>query len=386
MEARLYADSFAKQFGKEGSFLEFLKSSDERALWKKKLTSSLRFEALEEGTKIAEELTEQFREDGKEGVISDTIANTKLVLKTEDGYWPVRTCAIKTILDRAQISGSALQKVPKPVLARMLNDCMTVGKGNALVKYLDDKVSAVHGGDAKDYAVLGLAELFRKTTKFLHDKFPGTEYRGATYDHSLVSCIWELKNDSKLVSAYVESLERHSAGNSSVTPSVRLTSSDVGISGANLYPQLLTGEGRIIPLGSPLKLEHKNGATMADFEEKLEMLYSQYENAVKKLTALLDIYIKYPVNTMMGVMKKIGIPKGLAFEAIELFKVQRGTEPCTAHDVYYGIAEVIYMVQAKGKADKKTTLGVKVMQMEENVMRALNIHWKDYDIPGEMKW
>ena len=386
MEARIYADNFSQQFKTEGSFLEFLKNSDSRAEWKTQQTKSLRFVALDEGTETTERLIEHYRELGKEGVISDTIANTSLVLKAEGNYYPVRSCAIKTILDRAQISGKALQKVPKKVLARMLNDCMNVGKGNALVKYLDDKISAVHGGDAADYAVLELAELFRMTAEFLRDNYPGAEYKGGTFDHSLVSAIWELKNDDDLVEAYHESLKRHGIEAAVITPSVRLASSDVGISGANLYPQLLTGSGKIIPLGSPLKLEHKHGVTLKDFEKKLDMLYSQYQNSLKKLTGLLEIYIHNPVNTMIGVMKKIGIPKGLGMEAVELFKVQYGTGACSAHDIYYGISEVIYMVQASGKADKKTTLGMKVMQMEENVMRALNVHWKDYDIPGDIRW
>lgn len=386
MEARIYADNFSQQFNTEGTFLEFLKDSDSRAIWKTIRTKALRFKALEEGSYSTEKLIEDYREQGKEGVISDTFANTSLVLESDGKCYPVRTCAIKTILERAQISGRALTKVPKKVLARMLNDCMNVGQGNALVKYLDDKISAVHGGDETDYAILELAELFRMTAEFLRENFPGTEYKGGTFDHSLVSAIWELKNNDALVQAYHDSLERHGIASETVTPSVRLASSDVGISGANLYPQLLTGAGRIIPLGSPLKLEHKHGATLSDFEKKLNMLYSQYQNALKKLTGLLDIYIHNPVNTMIGVMKKIGIPKGLGMEAVELFKVQYGTAPCSAHDIYYGIAEVINMVQASGKADKKTTLGVKVMQMEENVMRALNVHWREYDIPGDIRW
>ena len=201
-----------------------------------------------------------------------------------------------------------------------------------------------------------------------------------------MSAIWELSGEDELIQTYKDSMERHGIPAAALTPSVRLASSDVGISGANLYPQLLTGDGRIIPLGNPLKLEHKNGASLEDFREKLSFLYSQYQNALKKLTVLLDVYIKYPVNTMTGVMKKLGIPKGLAFEAIDLFKHQFGTAPCSAHDIYYGISEVIFMVQTKADADSKGTIGMKVMKMEETVMRALQIRWQDYDIPGELYW
>ena len=178
MVAKLYADNYAQQFGEEGFLLEFLSGSDSRARWETQQTNALRFEALEDGSEITDQLIETYREQGKEDVIRDTIANTQLVLKLGDEYLPVRSCAIKTILDRAQISGSALKKVSKPILARMLNDCMNVGKGNALVKYLDDKISAVHGGDKSDYAVLEMAELFRMTAAFLHENYPEAVYRG----------------------------------------------------------------------------------------------------------------------------------------------------------------------------------------------------------------
>ena len=287
---------------------------------------------------------------------------------------------------RAQINGSSLKKVEKSVLARILNYCLNVGDGEALMKFTEDKISAVHGGDKSDYAVLDMAILFSKTAEFLRASFPGTVYKGGTFDHSLVSALWELSDQDELVNTYKAVLAKNDIEAAGLTPSVRLVTSDVGISGANLYPQLLTDKGRIIPLGSSLKLEHKNGATMADFEENLTMLYSQYESALKKLASLIEIRIANPVNTMLGVMKKIKIAKKLAFEAIDLFKHQYGEGPCTAHDIYYGIAEVIFMTQTAESKEHKTTAGMKVVQAEENVMKALSIRWKEYDVPGDVKW
>ena len=109
MEARIYADDYSQKFGNgtEETFLEFLKGSDKRAAWKTQQTKSLHFEALEEGSEMEQRLAEKYREQGKEGVIHDTLAHTKLLLQTEDSLYPVRSCAIKTILDRAQISGGA---------------------------------------------------------------------------------------------------------------------------------------------------------------------------------------------------------------------------------------------------------------------------------------
>ena len=71
-----------------------------------------------------------------------------------------------------------------------------------------------------------------------------------------------------VVKTYKDLLALHSVRCRELKASVRLTTSDVGISGANLYPSLIV-DGRNIPLGSPLKLEHKNKATMDDFEKRM---------------------------------------------------------------------------------------------------------------------
>lgn len=195
----------------------------------------------------------------------------------------------------------------------------------------------------------------------------------------MVTALWTLNGNSELLETYKNLLDMHGVTCREMTASVRLTSSDTGVSGANLYPTLLA-DGKNIPIGSPLKLEHKHGASMKDFENKLVMLYSQYDLAMNNLKNLVSITIKNPVNAMMGVMKKIGIPKKLAMEALEKFKAMHGGGFCSAHDIYYGIAEVIFMMQCSGEN------GIKITQMEETVARALNVRWQDYDIPGELKW
>lgn len=58
-----------------------------------------------------------------------------------------------------------------------------------------------------------------------------------------------------------------------MVPALRFSTSDVGMSGANLYPIFLAGAGsRIVPLGYPIRTEHKNGVSMQYFEEQLGLV------------------------------------------------------------------------------------------------------------------
>lgn len=379
-ESRVFADNFGTTFTEENSFLQFLKERYWNSWWQVKPASNLHFIALDEESKDVDQTVDEYRQLKMEDVIKDTMENTRLLLKAECRSYPVRSCAIKSILDRAKVGGSALSKVEKSVLAKILNYCLDVSTGNALLRFSDGKISAVHGGDESEYAILEMPELFEAMAKYLNDTYSGCTFAGASYDHSIATALWEINADS-MIDAYKQALEDHGLTYERLKPALRLTTSDVGVSGANIYPMLLVGrDEKTLTLGSPLKLEHKAGATLDKFKAQLPMIYSQYSVAIGNLTNLLKIEINHPANCFLGVSKKIGVTKKLAFEALELFESQNGDAPCTAHEIYYGISEVIFLMQCKGES------GVRLAQMEENIARAFTVRWHDYDVSGEAKW
>ena len=69
-------------------------------------------------------------------------------------YYPVRSTAYKSLLDRAKISGSALPKLSRQRLASVLNDCLELYSSETLLLIRDEKISAAHSGDSMDYSVL----------------------------------------------------------------------------------------------------------------------------------------------------------------------------------------------------------------------------------------
>lgn len=379
MKEKVFADDFQKNFLKEEDFLDFISEREENSYWKRQQSNELRFFALDDNN-VSDNIPHQLKES-EIPVFEDTMEHTRLILKVTDHIYPVRSCAVKSILERAKVSGNALNKVEKNVLARILNYCMEVASGEALLRFCEDKISAVHGGDPSDYAVLEIPELFRKTVEYLQNNFTGYTFAGASYDHSIATALWELSNDEDLIKEYKKLLEKSKIYDDIMKVGLRLTTSDTGYSGANLYPLLFIGsESKILPLGSPLKLEHKNGADIKDFDNQLNLLYSQYSKAIGGLQKLTNITLFHPLNAMSGVMKKIGIPKKLAYEAIDVFIEQNGDFPCTAYEAYIGISEVIHILQSE------CISGSKIVKTEENIARAVHIRWKDYDIPGELKW
>ncbi len=99
-ETRVFADGYRGVFQNQEDFLECLKSIGRNSFWERKTSKNLRLVAITSGSKVEEELKQMY-EGLDEDIITDTIINTGLLLKIKNQYYPVRDCAIKSILDRA---------------------------------------------------------------------------------------------------------------------------------------------------------------------------------------------------------------------------------------------------------------------------------------------
>lgn len=182
-ETRIYADAFETTFANTKEMLEFLAERAKASQWIRKPTRMLRLVPLEkEAETIEKACTKQL-----EGIVEDTEKNTQLVLKINGEVYPVRDCAMHTILKRAGVSGTGLRKLEKATYAKVINYCLKVARGDALIKIADGKVSAVHGGDEHDYCVLDMEAVFSMTCDYLKAHFSGSAYLegSGTYDHSI---------------------------------------------------------------------------------------------------------------------------------------------------------------------------------------------------------
>lgn len=378
-EAKIYADEFQTTFANTKEMLDFLASRGQNSQWIRKPTRLLRLLPLE---KEADKLKGSSG-NSMDDILEDTEKNTNLLLKVNGETYPVRNCAIQTILSRARVSGYGLRDLETATYAKVVNYCLKVAKGDALIKIADGKVSAVHGGDEHDYSILDMREIFATTSEYLQVHFKGSEYMEGSgmYDHSIVSATWKLGGNQELLDTYRKALRDNGLEDKVEAPALRLTSSDVAASGANLYPMLLCeSSSRTISLGSPIKLAHEKRATLTDFRNNLSLICSRYQDAITNLSILMDIEIRHPSNCLRLVMRKIGIRKKLINQVVELYEAQNGTGPCTAHDLYYAMNEASFFGACEGLQ------GYSIIKLEEDITRALSLDWKEFDVGGAIKW
>lgn len=363
-----YHDEFAKYFDDELSFHEYLAEIDSRAQWLRVSAKRLKVLTMTEVPEFSEEA-------GKQEILADTKKHTGLLLKIPQGVYPLGKTAVGTLKDRARIKGTALSDVKKQVLANILNECLKVAKGDALLRISEGKVRGVLSGDEKDYAIISMPELFMIASAYISAD-QGARFRYGYADHNMAQISWQIIS-TELTKAYGELMEEHGKKPfGDIRVLIRVTSSDVGASGANIFYSMLDGNHTII-LGEALRIKHQYKRGLEEFTCNMESLFQYYKQKLKNIGRLCDIQIRYPVNTLAELMKKQSFGKKLIAETVERFKAAFGEEPCSAYEVYCGLCESLFF------AKKNDSSAASMIKLEEKIARCISLRWHDYDIPGE---
>lgn len=367
-----YYDDFGKEFKDELSFHEYLEEIDERAKWIRIPSRSLSVLTVSGHEVLVPDMEGVDMKD----LLADTKKHSGLLLQFPEGMYPLGKTAVSTLKDRARIKGTALMDVKKSVLADILNECLQVAKGDALLRISEGKVRGVLSGDEADYAIISMPKLFMVASAYISGDRNG-EFIYGYADHNMAQITWKIV-DQKMTKAYADLMEEHGKkpfGN--LQTFIRIVSSDVGASGANIFYSILDGDFTIV-LGEALRTKHRHKQGLEEFSENMESIFQYYKQKLRDIGKLCDIRIRYPVNALSEVMKKQSFGKKLIAETVERFKTNFGEQPCSAYEIYCGLCEALFFARKSGSSPSN------LVKMEEKIARCMNVRWHDYDIPGEI--
>lgn len=131
---------------------------------------------------------------------------------------------------RARIDGKALADVDKKTLAEILNKCLKVARGRALIRFCEGKIRAVLSGDEKDYAIISMPDMYMVTSAYIHGDYEKATFLNGYADHYSVTASWQLE-DTKLTDVYKELMQNYGRKtDKDIKAVVRITTSDVGVS------------------------------------------------------------------------------------------------------------------------------------------------------------
>ena len=369
-------DSYNTTFADFDAMAGYHQRQSKNSRWERAEVKSLTVAPLDETSSLYGSLS-QFAPGISEDAVNDTAANLGLAIKHDGHYYPVRNTAFKSLADRAKLSGSSLPKLKKQDLAYFLNQCLALHSASALLLIRDEKVSATHSGDEKDYSILAIDELLDSLSMKLEERFPGNRFDAGYTDHCITSASWTLPNQrEELLGAYQKVLETQgkAAMAKKLMPGIRFCTSDTGLASAKVAA-LLLGLQYPIHIGGMMAVDHRRQKTVANFADNLDGLFAQFGDAIAMLEKLTTVYLNYPVNAMTAICKKLAMPKKAAMEAIAMFEGSLGSDAVTAHDVFMALQEIIFILRtSEGVGDGK------LLVIEENLARALTLRWQDFDL------
>ena len=281
-----YKDDFYKEFRTEKELCEYLEEIDSRAEWIRITSKKLKVAAA------GEETCTEVPGISLEALEKDTLSHSRLVLILPERICYIGNSAIKSLKGRARIDGKALADVDKKTLAEILNKCLKVARGRALIRFCEGKIRAVLSGDEKDYAIISMPDMYMVTSAYIHGDYEKATFLNGYADHYSVTASWQLE-DTKLTDVYKELMQNYGRKtDKDIKAVVRITTSDVGVSGANIFYSLQEPTRNVI-LGNALKVTHKNCKGMEDFTENIESIFDYYREVLKGVMRLCDIWIEH---------------------------------------------------------------------------------------------
>lgn len=311
--------------------------------------------------------------------------NLGLKVPMSNGYrcYPLGETAFGSLIQRAGFQNSPVltlltakqsQNPMRPLdKADVLNKGFNCFKNKSLCLIRDEKIRAVLSGDESDYSILPFNELFTAFKEELENQFDKIKFSLAVASHEYFSAMYSIED--KTVNEKIRDVFARCGFNvTDMTVACKLRSSDVGFSGANLYPYL-TGKGREIMLGSPLSLTHKNKHTITDFRDNVMKVMAMFKDSADKIEEMNLKKVKNPEGCLLRIAKQVGLPKRLSCELAPIIEAQYGNN-CYHCDVFWALYDIFDKAVAVNNLSESRKIA-----LEEGISRIVFSNMEDYDMP-----
>ncbi len=318
-------------------------------------------------------------------VLRDTTHNAGLMLSYNGTAMCLRDCAMPSLLHTIGISGDALRRASKEVLANGLSVFNECARKESKLLLRGGKVCAVVSAK---YQPMPISELLDACSK-LEDNFGTLCFRGGSISHSATVAEFEFPEKANTFSKVYAAAKGSYVGD--IIPIVQFQSSDTSGAAASLRT-FLKFNGIKLPLGGfrvthTQKWEGKQRTTsMSAFLKELDGVFAKMSYDINKLLPkMLETEINNPGNAFIGLCGYAKIPQKWGGSIEEDIRAQwDGYSGCTMLDLYEAMAETIYGALKEGYQPYSP----RVLALEESIAKVAKNpgKWKEYDLPGTVSW
>lgn len=391
---KLLKDEQERNFLDENSMKAFIEEQEKTEIWKVCYTNELQTLPMPTPNCIlfnAASVRQEYQipeTSVSDESIEETMDGCKLALSLpleKKAIYPMAQTAFVTLLQRAGYGTSPVlltqksrpsQKEMSPTdKASVLNVGLECFTNKSLLLIRDEKVRAVLSGDENDYSRLPVSQLYKTLTGKLKEIYPAWKFVMATASHTYFTALVSL-NDTKLENELQEIFLK-SGINAKGKPMVRMVTSDVGLSGANLFPVLRDNTGREFALGTPLCLTHTAKHNMEDFAKNVAQITAMFRESKEKLEKMMTAQIKHPAGCLRIIAKKCTLPK--KFTMNKAAEIEQNYKKCYEIDVYYALFDILD--EYTRESDISTA---RMFNLQEAIARVVFTNMSDYDY--EFNW
>jgi len=367
---QLVGDIYSERFDDSKEMRAALEDIEADTTWSRGIVASeIRIKPIDNFPLMAEDIAKELGCD-KDATL-DTMSGTRLAITFNEATYPLRDTAMKSLLERAEVTGGVIRKMSPEELTQLLNLCLPKANGNALILVRGRKVSAVLSGNNGGYEHLPMIELMKLTEDALTRRFGDkAKFVSGETSHSFMAAKYIIEEPA-LLKEY-EALTKDSAYGGPYTPSLAIYSADVGTCSATIAPSIKTARGATIRINGEMAIPHKKGATLEAFSEKLDEVFSKYVEFTTRLGRLAEVTISDPCKAFMLAAAKATLPKKLAKKALEDFTMYVGDEESNAHDIYLGLCEILFYAKCAGYDEKD------ICRLEDLLARCLSYNWDEW--------
>ena len=385
--ARLLRKNEVKGFDNISELKEFAKKQEESYVWTQFKTADGTYRPLEDMPILLPIIREKLgvAEDVSDETLAEQMSDTKLILSypTEEKQtaYPVGPTAYRGLLSRIGATCPALTSLSDTRTRKEVNPVDKAQICNMLVKYSGGDSLVLTGDEliladlSDDYVRLPFTQLLEITEKEMKEKFEFSKYVRGTVSHETASVEYEFRDD-EIDTNLFDAFTSIGIDISDYNAHIKVLTSDVGLSGANVYPFIASEtNGKVISIGTPIKLEHIGSACMEKFRENLISCFASFKDVSKHLEAMDAVKISNPADCMYNIGKKIGLPDKSLKETYEEFD-EEYPYTCKGTQVYQRLFDVLDKYAREEKVDD-----LRLMQMNENITRVCFYSLKKFDEP-----
>ena len=292
---------------------------------------------------------------------------------TPVGEFALRDIAEPSLLERARISGYALGELTNEDFADIVTRCLQTSSDSTNIRLQDGKLSSFM---ANSYKKLPQPDAFETAMTVIDREFGG-DFVTASWSHRMTMA----KYRCSLPSSYFQKIFSGKGLNiSELEMGIIVVTSDNGYSGLNIYPELTgimtTGKRLSLPILGEIAMPHKGNVSLEKFAENLTLVFAKAEESRERINEMDKIVLDFPFNAFCNALKKSGIGKKAAKQAIDTVAVLYGNGgKATAADLYFRAAEVAYSAE-----DQMQEMAI--MESVSKFLKFSNGLWeKEFDRP-----